>query len=279
MFERFTDRARRVMVLAQEEARMLKHDYIGTEHILLGLIQEGDGVAAHALESLGITQEEVRQQVEASVGRGQQAPKGGHIPFTPQGKKALQLSLREAMHLGHSYIGTEHILLGLIREGEGPAAQVLVRLGADQNRVRHQVIQLLRGYQGGSEPGTAPAGGRSGKPGRSQRKLLWQLLNRFDSVESRLAALERRVGIGPDVRDLDQEISQVRQDKESAIDAQDFERAAALRDRERQLLHDKTSRQEEWATAHMDLPSLSDEVERLRDLLRQHGIDPQDGVA
>ena len=279
MFERFTDRARRVMVLAQEDARMLNHDYIGTEHILLGLIQEGDGVAAHALESLGITQEEVRQQVEGIIGRGQKAPRGGHIPFTPQAKKALQLSLREAMHLGHSYIGSEHILLGVIREGEGPAAQVLVRLGADRNRVRQQVIQLLRGYQGGSEPGTAPAAGHTGKASRSQRKLLSQLLTRFDSVESRLSALERRVGTGPDVRDLDQEIAQVRGDKESAIDAQDFEHAAALRDKERQLLHDKASRQQEWAAAHMDLPSLSDEVERLRDLLRQHGIDPQDGAA
>ena len=279
MFERFTDRARRVLVLAQEEARMLKHDYIGTEHILLGLIQEGDGVAAQALQSLGITQEEVRQQVEGIIGRGQQAPQGGHIPFTPQGKKALQLSLREAMQLGHSYIGTEHILLGLIREGEGPAAQVLVRLGADLNRVRQQVIQLLQGYQGGGEPGTAPAAGRSGKAGRSKRKLLSQLLTRFDSVESRLSALEHRVGTGPDVRDLDQEVAQARRDKESAIDTQDFEHAAALRDREKQLLREKASRQEEWATAHMDLPSLSDEVERLRDLLRQHGIDPQDGVA
>ena len=279
MFERFTDRARRVLVLAQEEARMLKHDYIGTEHILLGLIQEGDGVAARALQSLGITQEEVRQQVEGIIGQGQQPPAGGHIPFTPPAKKALQLSLREAMQFGHSYIGTEHILLGLIREGEGPAAQVLVRLGADLNRVRQQVIQLLQGYQGSGEPGTAPAAGRSGKAGRSKRKLLSQLLARFDSVESRLSALEHRVGTGPDVRDLDQEIAQVRRDKESAIDAQDFEHAAALRDREKQMLREKASLQEEWATAHMDLPSLSDEVERLRDLLREHGIGPQDGVA
>src|SRR5512138_2218385 len=161
MFERFTDRARRVVVLAQEEARMLNHNYIGTEHILLGLIHEGEGVAAKALESLGISLEGVRQQVEEIIGQGQQAP-SGHIPFTPRAKKVLELSLREALQLGHNYIGTEHILLGLIREGEGVAAQVLVKLGADLNRVRQQVIQLLSGYQG-KEP--AAAGG--GAPGEA----------------------------------------------------------------------------------------------------------------
>ncbi|WP_336923842.1 ATP-dependent Clp protease ATP-binding subunit [Aquipuribacter sp. SD81] len=153
MFERFTDRARRVVVLAQEEARMLNHNYIGTEHILLGLIHEGEGVAAKALESLGISLDAVREQVQEIIGQGQQAP-SGHIPFTPRAKKVLELSLREALQLGHNYIGTEHILLGLIREGEGVAAQVLVKLGADLNRVRQQVIQLLSGYQG-KEPATA----------------------------------------------------------------------------------------------------------------------------
>jgi ATP-dependent Clp protease ATP-binding subunit ClpC len=156
MFERFTDRARRVVVLAQEEARMLNHNYIGTEHILLGLIHEGEGVAAKALESLGISLEAVRQQVEEIIGQGQQAP-SGHIPFTPRAKKVLELSLREALQLGHNYIGTEHILLGLIREGEGVAAQVLVKLGADLNRVRQQVIQLLSGYSQGKEAATAGA--------------------------------------------------------------------------------------------------------------------------
>ena len=157
MFERFTDRARRVVVLAQEEARMLSHNYIGTEHILLGLIHEGDGIAAKALESLGVSLEAVRAQVEEIIGQGQQAP-SGHIPFTPRAKKVLELSLREALQLGHNYIGTEHILLGLIREGEGVAAQVLHKLGADLNRVRQQVIQLLSGYQGKEQQtaGTAP---------------------------------------------------------------------------------------------------------------------------
>ena len=164
MFERFTDRARRVVVLAQEEARMLNHNYIGTEHILLGLIHEGEGVAAKALESLGISLEAVRSQVEEIIGQGQQAP-SGHIPFTPRAKKVLELSLREALQLGHNYIGTEHILLGLIREGEGVAAQVLVKLGADLNRVRQQVIQLLSGYQG-KEPATS-GGPAEGTPSTS----------------------------------------------------------------------------------------------------------------
>src|SRR5580700_2497451 len=146
MFERFTDRARRVVVLAQEEARTLNHNYIGTEHILLGLIREGDGVAAKALESLGISQEVVRQQVEEIIGQGQHAP-SGHIPFTPRAKKVLGLALSESKALDHHYIGTEHILLGLIREGDGVAAQVLVKLGADLNGVRQQVIQLLHDYQ------------------------------------------------------------------------------------------------------------------------------------
>jgi len=165
MFERFTDRARRVVVLAQEEARMLNHNYIGTEHILLGLIHEGEGVAAKALESLGISLEAVRQQVEEIIGQGQQAP-SGHIPFTPRAKKVLELSLREALQLGHNYIGTEHILLGLIREGDGVAAQVLVKLGADLNRVRQQVIQLLHGYQG-KEPTTAASGSTESAPSTS----------------------------------------------------------------------------------------------------------------
>jgi ATP-dependent Clp protease ATP-binding subunit ClpC len=169
MFERFTDRARRVVVLAQEEARLLNHSYIGTEHILLGLIHEGEGVAAKALESLGISLEAVRSQVEEIIGQGGSSP-SGHIPFTPRAKKVLELSLREALQLGHNYIGTEHILLGLIREGEGVAAQVLVKLGADLSRVRQQVIQLLSGYQGGS-PSSAkgePAAAQSSAPGSKE---------------------------------------------------------------------------------------------------------------
>ena len=184
---------------------MLNHNYIGTEHLLLGLIHEGEGVAANALESLGISLETVRQQVEAIIGQGQQAPPG-HIPFTPRGKKVLELAQREARALGHDYIGTEHILLGLIQVGDGVAAQVLVKLGADLNRVRQQVIQLLHGHQGRDVIGESP---------------------RIDTLDRRLAAIERWVGMRPDLDDLDQEIAQVRREKEAAIDRQDFEASAA----------------------------------------------------
>jgi hypothetical protein len=272
MFERFTDRARRVVVLAQEEARMLNHKYIGTEHLLLGLIHEGQGVAAKALESLGIRLEAVRQQVEEIIGQGEQAP-SGHIPFTPRAKKVLELSLRESQQLDHDYIGTEHILLGLIREGEGVAAQVLVRLGADLNRARQQVIELLQGHRG-EEPAS-----RGNAPG-------WPKRSKAATLESRLSAIEQRVGRAPDTADLDDQIAQVRRDKESAIDSQDFEQAGSLRDQERQLLADKTARQEQWEATHPDLASLteqvqrlSDEVERLRELLRRHGIEPEDKTA
>ena len=161
IFERFTDRARRVVVLAQEEARMLNHNYIGTEHILLGLIHEGEGVAAKSLESLGLSLEIIREQVEEIIGQGQQAP-SGHIPFTPRAKLVLDLSLREALQLGHNYIGTEHILLGLIREGDGVASQLLIKLGAELTRVRQQVIQVLSGYQGKEPAAVSGAANESG---------------------------------------------------------------------------------------------------------------------
>jgi ATP-dependent Clp protease ATP-binding subunit ClpC len=277
MFEKFTDRARRVVVLAQEEARMLNHDYIGTEHLLLALIHEGQGVAAKALESLDISLEAVRHQVEEIIGRGQ-GPQQGHIPFTPRAKKVLELSLREAHQLGHDYIGTEHLLLGLIREGQGVAAQVLVRLGADLERVRQQVIQVLHGYQGKEPASPAPEHPR----GRQSSDVS----DRVSALESQLAAIEQRLGAGPATGDLDEQIAQVRRDKESAIDSQDFEQAGSLRDRERQLLADKTARHHQWQAAHPDLASLADqvqrlsgEVERLRGLLRQHGIEPEDGTA
>jgi ATP-dependent Clp protease ATP-binding subunit ClpC len=147
MFERFTDRARRVLVLAQEEARLLNPSFIGTEHILLGLIHEGEGLAAQALASLDISLEAVRTRVNETIGPAGASPTGSP-PFTPRAKKVLELSLREALQLGHNYIGTEHILLGLVREGEGVAAQVLVSLGADLSRVREAVIKLLAGYKG-----------------------------------------------------------------------------------------------------------------------------------
>ncbi len=183
MFERFTDRARRVVVLAQEEARLLNHSYIGTEHILLGLIHEGEGVAAKGLEALGISLEAVRAQVEEIIGQGGSSP-SGHIPFTPRAKKVLELSLREALQLGHNYIGTEHILLGLIREGEGVAAQVLVKLGADLGRVRQQVIQLLSGYQG---PGGKGEGETVATKDAPQEKGGSQILDQFGRNLTQLA--------------------------------------------------------------------------------------------
>jgi ATP-dependent Clp protease ATP-binding subunit ClpA len=280
MFERFTDRARRVMVLAQEEARMLNHDYIGTEHILLGLIHEGEGVAAKVLESLGISLTAVRQQVLEIIGPGQEAP-SGHIPFTPRAKKVLELTQREARALGHDYIGTEHILLGLIREGRGVAAQVLVKLGADLNRVRQQVIQLLHGSRGADAPGE---GSRPGKQARA--RLLDDALARIDSLDRRLAAIERWAGLRPDLDDLDQEIAQVRREKEAAIDRQDFEAAAALRDKETQLLGARAALEEEWTEAAAGRPPLAGELgrvnaelDRLRAILREHDIDPGDDAA
>src|SRR2546423_3347652 len=203
VFERYTDRARRVVVLAQEEARMLNHNYIGTEHILLGLIHEGEGVAAKALESLGISLDAVRQQVEEIIGQGQQAP-SGHIPFTPRAKKVLELSLREALQLGHNYIGTEHILLGLIREGDGVAAQVLVKLGADLNRVRQQVIQLLHGYQG-KEPTSAAAG--STAEGTPSTSLVLDQFRRNLTHAPREGKLDPVIGRGKEIDRVMQALS------------------------------------------------------------------------
>jgi len=258
MFQQFTDRARRVVVLAQEEARLLNHDYLGTEHLLLGLAHEGQGVAAKALELLGIRLEAIRSQVEEIVGQGQRAP-SGHIPFTPRAKKVLELSLRESKQLGHNYIGTEHILLGLVREGEGVAAQVLVKLGADLSRVRQQVVQLLSGSAGDPE----------------------------------VAAGTRPVPMtAPDeLREAGERLAEVRRQKEAAIQAQDFDRAAALRDAEEELLAGLAEREREWTAGvelaavvqevqrlHGEVQRLHGEVQGLRELLRRHGIQPDGGT-
>ncbi|QPT52826.1 ATP-dependent Clp protease ATP-binding subunit [Rothia kristinae] len=216
MFERFTDRARRVVVLAQEEARMLNHNYIGTEHLLLGLIHEGEGIAAKALESMGVTLSAVREQVQDIIGPGQQAP-SGHIPFTPRAKKVLELSLREALQLGHNYIGTEHILLGLIRAGEGVASQVLTKLGADPSRVRQTVIDMISGYQGGTgdagkeTAGVGAGGGKDGSPAGStvldqfgtnltaaaREGKLDPVIGRFKEMERVMQVLSRRTKNNP----------------------------------------------------------------------------------
>ncbi|HET6917375.1 MAG TPA: ATP-dependent Clp protease ATP-binding subunit, partial [Acidimicrobiales bacterium] len=202
--ERFTDRARRVLVLAQEEARLLNHNFIGTEHILLGLIHEGEGVAAKALESLGISLEAVREKVEETIGPAGSSTTGSP-PFTPRAKKVLELSLREALQLGHNYIGTEHMLLGLVREGEGVAAQVLVSLGADLSRVRQQVIQLLSGYQspGGKEGAAAGVGSSSGQETPSGSPVL-------DQFGRNLTQLARERKLDP-VIGRDREIERVMQ--------------------------------------------------------------------
>jgi len=245
MFQRFTDRARRVVVLAEEEARLLRHNSVGTEHILLGLLHEGEGVAARALESLGINREAVRQQVEQIIGCGQWAP-GGHIPFTPRAKKVLELSLREAMALGHNYVGTEHILLAMSREGDGVAAQVLTGLGTGHAQVRERVLGLLAGEREQVDP---------------QPQLAADLVNTAE------------------------QLTQVQQDKQAAFDAGDLEAAAALRDREKQLLARKL-RLENQLTAGVagqailaENQRLRRELQRLRDLLRQHGIEPDSGSA
>ena len=202
MFERFTDRARRVVVLAQDEARGLKHNYIGTEHLLLGLISEGEGVAAKALETMDIKGEAVRASVIEIIGEGEK-PVEGHIPFTPRAKRVFELSLREALQLGHNYIGTEHLLLGLLKEGEGVAAQVLTKQGADLAQVRQTVIQMLSGYQRGDDEGRESVGagvGGSGGPERSNSAILEQFgrnltqaarENKLDPVIGRRVEMER----------------------------------------------------------------------------------------
>jgi Clp amino terminal domain, pathogenicity island component/TIR domain/UvrB/uvrC motif len=243
MFERFTDRARRVVALAQEEARMLNHNYIGTEHILLGLIHEGEGVGAKALESLGIALEGVRQQVEEIVGQGQHRH-SGHIPFTPRAKRVLELSLREALQLSHNYIGTEHILLGLIREGKGVAAQVLVKVGIDLGRARQQVLQLLAGGQ------QTPAGGQ---PSTWEGELSPVHRDKAAAIGSGRHAIATTTSTAETTSEtvvgLETAVAELRAQKEAAIGEQDFELAARLRDEEKRVLHDIESRNTELGSA------------------------------
>src|SRR5437870_3655174 len=374
MFERFTDRARRVVVLAQEEARMLNHNYIGTEHILLGLIHEGEGVAAKALESLGISLEAVRQQVEEIIGQGQSAPTG-HIPFTPRAKKVLELSLREALQLGHNYIGTEHILLAPIRKGDVPETlkgkqiytldlgalvagsryrgdfeerlkkvlkeirtrgdivlfidelHTLVGAGAaegaidaasilkpmlargelqtigattrdeyrkhleknaalerrfqpiyvDQPTVAH-TIDILKGLRDRYEAhhrvsytdDALVAAANLADRYISDRHLPDKAIDLIDEAGSRMRI--RRMQTPPDVREVDERIAEVRMKKESAIDAQDFERAARLRDDERHLIEEKATREREWKSGEMDVLSEVDEEEIAEVLAAWTGI-------
>ena len=250
MFMLFTDQARQVVVLAQHEARGLGHRSVGTEHLLLGLLTEGESVAASALESLGISLEEARDRVEEIAGRGQGAP-AGHILFTPRAKKVLEGSLREALQLGHTYIGTEHLLLSLLAEGDRTPAQVLARQGASYALVRERVVALLTGRHEQADPKT------------------------------RLIRLPVPVGLA----DVTEQLSQVQRQKTAAFEAGDHERAAALRAREKQLRAEKLRLEQEWA-AGVDVRAViaenqrvHRELNRLRDLLRQHGIEPDGGTA
>jgi len=245
MFNRFTDRSRRVVHLATEEARLLRHDYVGSEHLLLGLLYEGEGVAARALASLGISREDVRGQVTEIAGVGPGSPPLP-LPFTPRAKKVLEVSLREALALGHHYIGTEHLLLGLLRDGEGVGARALAALGADDARVRERVLALLRGER------------------------------------DRAAVRER---LGPDFADAAERLTEVRRQKVAAFDAGDLDGAAALRDQEKQLFAEK-ERLETLLTADFGARAiiaenldLHAELDQLRALLRQHGIEPDGGTA
>jgi len=252
MFERFTDRARGVVVHAREESRLLGHDHIGTEHLLLGLVRESGGMAGQALASVGISLEAVRTRVAEVRGRGNR--QSGHIPFTSQAKRAIELSLREALQLHDDHIGTEHILLGILRGGDQAATEVLVGMGTDLTELRDRVLQLRReGLVRESRP------------------------TPVETPVGRVAAVERWVGMVPDFTELDADIARLRQQKDSAIAAEDFPQAAAFRASEKQLLDERDRRSRELVAG----PTLADEVarlraeiERLHDLLRDHGIEP-----
>jgi hypothetical protein len=304
MFERFTSQSRRVVVLAQEEARMLDHNYIGTEHLLLGLVHEGQGSAARVLAAMDITLDAVRKQVVEIIGRGQAQP-SGHIPFTPRAKKSLELSLREALQLGDGYIGTGHLLLGLIHQGNGVAIQILGNLGADLTDLRTQVTEEMRSQP--EEGQDAPAAERERQHLRVY--LRGEVRGLLDTIDLRLNAIERRLGITRPVsaalRALEERIAQVRRDKEVAIDVQDFAQAAALRDQEKELIAERTRVAEEEAAAGAgvegegaegvegaadgegeagagveagagEVGRLRARVAELEARLREHGIDPDE---
>ena len=264
-------------MLAEEKARMHGGNHIGAGHIMAGVICGDAAVTDGALGALGISVEAVRLQLRLLKeirSWAQQAP-FAHRPFPPRPRKMPESSLRETLQLARNYIGTEPTLQSLTRDGQAAAAQVLMRLTADLNRIRQQVTGLLPGYPGDGEPGLT----HDAEAGRAELRLASELPGRIGSMESRLSIVEHRVGTGPDVAELDRQIEQARADREAAADAQDYENAAVLRDRERQLTAQKTFRQDEWAAAHLDLPSLAEELRRmrdeiahLRDLLSQHDI-------
>ena len=253
MFERFTNQSRHVVVLAQEEARMLNHNYIGTEHLLLGLLHEGGSSAARALNAMDVTLLAARDQVVAIKGRGQEQA-AGHIPFTPRAKKSLELSLREALQLGDGNIGTGHLLLGLIGQGDNVAVTMLHKLGADLNVLRARVIQELHDHPEGQD---APAAERELR--RVTVVLRDSVQGLLDTIDDRLSAIEQHLGITRPVaallRSLDERIAQVRRDKEAAIDVQDFEQAVQLRDAEKRLIEERARAEQEIAAAATAGPS------------------------
>ena len=268
MFERFTDRARRAIMLAQEEARELGHSYLGTEHLLLGMLRDDSGVAASALASLGITLEAAREAVAATVGRGAGQP-AGHIPITPPAKRSLELALRESLQLGCDYIGPEHILLGVIHSDSSVAARTMAGLGAPPDGVRQRVIEMLPRRSGsrlGERAGTAL---RQSPDSETARRL--------DALAARLAAVEHWTGMKPDLTELDRVIDGLRRDKDAAIDAKDFKRAEDLSDTETELLLDRDATAREWTERPplaTEVAELRAEVIRLAAILREHGIDP-----
>ena len=272
MFERFTNQSRRVVVLAQEEARMLNHNYIGTEHLLLGLLHEGGGAAARVLTAVDVTLPAARDQVIAIVGRGQAQP-SGHIPFTPRAKKSLELSLREALQLGDGYIGTGHLLLGLIHQGDNMALKMLDKLGADLKDLRARVTRELQEHPE-AEQDMPPA-----ERERVQLKLFLRndVQGLLDAIGDRLSAIERHLGIFRPVsaalRGLDERIAQVRRDKEAAIDVQDFGKAAALRDGEKRLIEERARVEQDLAAA-----AASQDAEPADSTEPADGGEPADGA-
>jgi ATP-dependent Clp protease ATP-binding subunit ClpC len=247
MFERFTDKARRVVVQAQHEARQLDHNYIGTEHLLLGLLHEDEGLGQRVLVTLNVDTRALADDVTETVGRGAQPlPEGGHIPFTPSAKKVLELSLREALTLKHNYIGTEHLLLGMLAEGDGVAAQVLTRHGVSSGAVRQQVIELLARR----EAERHPAAIRTTFPPQ-QIGQIPDVEFQLAAINRRLTAIENNLGIEPSpaasrLREVITELARVRRDKVTAIDEQDMERAAGLREQEKRLLASRREAELAW---------------------------------
>jgi hypothetical protein len=278
MLERFSDQACRVVVQAREEARALNHNWIGTEHLMLGLIGEGSGMAAQVLESLQISLEGARWLVEQTIGRGERPP-SGQLQFTPRARRVLELA--SGLSHGYDHVGSWHILLGLLREGDGVGAIVLFTLGADQYRVGLRVGQLLRGDRGNE------ASGEGSQPtARAYARLLDNPLARVDMLDRRLAAVEHRLGVLPGLGDLDQQAVTVRRETAAAVDMQEFETATGLDGPETPRPAPRSPRQrrlERAAAGQLplarELDRLYAELDKLRAILRRHGIDPGDDPA